>query len=121
MTRSPGPHPDDQLPLRPAVFAVLMALQSGERAGYDILRTVNQATGGRTIVGPGTLYRILKEMRESALVDYAPRPASEPDDDRRQYYRCTAFGNRVAKSEASRISALLRTGQFTDVLKPKRT
>jgi hypothetical protein len=36
------------------------------------------------------------------------RPAPELDDERRRYYRITAFGIAVAKAEAARLGDLVR-------------
>lgn len=110
--------PRGLLPLRPAIFSVLAALRGGPTHGYGILERVNRELGERAIVGPGTLYRTLKEMRDQGLVEYAPPPAADPDPDgRRQYYRSTAFGGAVCEAEARRIAALL-VGSGLDHLVP---
>jgi DNA-binding PadR family transcriptional regulator len=103
------------LPLRPVVFAILLVLRSGDLHGYGIMKRVNERIGPRAILGPGTLYRTLKEMREQNLVAYAP-PAKRAGDERRTYYRLTPFGRRVVEAEAERLSAWMREAR---VLQPR--
>ncbi len=89
-------------PLRPLVFAILLALNEQDRHGYGIMKAVNQRLRRRALLGPGTLYRTLKELREDGVIAYAP--ASEGADPRRRYYKITAQGRRVARREAFRMA-----------------
>jgi DNA-binding PadR family transcriptional regulator len=60
----------------------------------------------------GTLYRSIQRMLEQGLlVETDDRPAPELDDERRRYYRITAFGRAAARGEARRLSDLLRLAQ----------
>jgi DNA-binding PadR family transcriptional regulator len=99
--------PEEILPLRPVVFAVLLVLRGEDLHGYAIMKRVNERIGRRAILGPGTLYRTLKEMRERGLLKYAP-PGKGAGDERRTYYRLTAFGRKVVDAEAERLEGLLR-------------
>ena len=54
------------LPLRPVACAVLAALAHGPRPGIDVLEAVNATVPGRPILGPGTLYRLLRELRQAS-------------------------------------------------------
>src|SRR5262245_58802776 len=56
------------LPLRPVACAVLAALAHGPRAGIDVLDAVNATVPGRPILGPGSLYRLLRELRQEKLI-----------------------------------------------------
>jgi hypothetical protein len=48
-------------------------------------------------------------MLEQGLIDEVrQRPAPELDDERRRYYRLTAFGRSVACAETERLSRLVR-------------
>ncbi|MCB9451394.1 MAG: PadR family transcriptional regulator [Anaerolineaceae bacterium] len=101
-------HPDDMLPLTPAVFHILLALADGEKHGYSIMREVSQITNGKIQMGPGTLYGTLKRMLEARLIEEThERPDPAMDDERRRYYRLTPFGERVAQAEANRLTLLL--------------
>ncbi len=48
--------PESLLPLPDAELEILVALVDGEAHGYAIMRAVEQRSGGRTRLGPGTLY-----------------------------------------------------------------
>ncbi len=66
-------------------------------------------TDGALKLSPGTLYRSIQRMLEQGLIEEtAERPAPELDDERRRYYRITAFGRTVAKAEARRLAQLVK-------------
>lgn len=56
------------LPLRPVAFALLAALADGGRPGIEILDEVNSTLPGRPIFGPGTLYRLMRELRQGGFI-----------------------------------------------------
>ena len=96
------PRRKDPEPLRPVVFAILIALNEESKHGYGIMKVVNEEMGRRAVLGPGTLYRTLKELRDEGLIEYAESPADA--DARRRYYRITAEGQQVARAEAARMA-----------------
>ena len=55
-------------PVTPAVFHILLALSSGERHGYGIMKQVEADSQGKVSMGPGTLYGSLKRMLDAGLV-----------------------------------------------------
>ena len=70
--------PRDLLPLTPAVLNILLAVADEERHGYAIMREVEKRTGGKTRLGPGTLYGSIKRMLADGLIeesDERPDPA----------------------------------------------
>jgi DNA-binding PadR family transcriptional regulator len=57
----------------------------------------------------GTLYRSIQRLLEQGLiVEVRGRPPAAVDDERRRYYRITAFGTAVARAEAGRLAGLVR-------------
>ena len=103
-----APTPESLLPLAPAVFHILLTLTGEERHGYSIMHEVAEMTQGQMRLGPGTLYRSLKQMLAASLITEArERPDPAIDDERRRYYRLTPFGHRVAEAEALRLSRLV--------------
>ena len=100
---------DALLPLPAATFHILVALAAGEAHGYAILLDIASRTGGEVQLGAGTLYRSIHRMLEQGLVEEtSERPDPELDDERRRYYRITAFGTAVARAEARRFSQLIK-------------
>ena len=98
------------LPLRPLFLSVLLALREEPQHGYDVLEQVNQDQGRYTILGPGSLYRTLKEMRELGLIERRPMPEGESDG-RRAYHAITTVGHRVLNLEVDRLQrAMVRAG-----------
>jgi DNA-binding PadR family transcriptional regulator len=109
MPRSSQPDPESLLPLPSATFHILMALAAGDRHGYAIIQEVAQRTNNRLRLGAGTLYRSLQRMLEQGLIiETASRPDPDIDDERRRYYRITAFGELVARAEGHRLVELVR-------------
>lgn len=103
------PQPEDLLPLPSATFHILMAVAEDDRHGYAIIQDVSTRTAGALKLSPGTLYRSIQRMLEQGLLEETvERPAAELDDERRRYYRITAFGRQVAKAEARRLAQLVR-------------
>ena len=104
-------------PLTPPVFHILLALADGERHGYGIMREVEQRSKGAVRLGPGTLYGSIKRMLAADMIaESAERPDPAWDDERRRYYRLTAFGYRVATSEADRLAGLVEQARSKDLL-----
>ena len=111
-----------QAPLTPAVLHILLALSTGERHGYGIMREVEERTEGRTRMGPGTLYGSIKRMLADGLIEESDeRPDPAMDDQRRRYYRITDFGRRVAGAEAERLSGLVETARSRKLLGTRGT
>ena len=106
---APDPAAERLLPLTPAIFHILLALAGGERHGYGIMQEVAASTQGQMRLGPGTLYRSIKQLLEAGLIEESDeRPDTSLDDERRRYYRLTSFGQRVAQAEAERLVRLVR-------------
>ena len=99
--------PVDLLPLKPLHFLMLLALTEGERHAYAIKKDL-ASSGAHRDLGPGTLYRSIAQLIEAGLIEESDRrPAAELDDERRRYYRVTAFGRRVVVAEAERLDGLV--------------
>jgi DNA-binding PadR family transcriptional regulator len=100
---------DALLPLPAATFHILVALAGEDRHGYAIMQDIAERTGGELTLSAGTLYRSIQRMLEQGLIsELRHRPAPEDDDERRRYYRITAFGTAVARAEAGRLAQMLK-------------
>jgi DNA-binding PadR family transcriptional regulator len=96
------------LPLPPATFHILLAVSGEDRHGYAIIQDVESRTGGALRLSAGTLYRSIARMVEQGLITETSRRRSISDDERRRYYRITAFGTAVARAEMRRLTDLVR-------------
>jgi DNA-binding PadR family transcriptional regulator len=104
--------PESLLPLPDAELEILLALVDGEAHGYAMMRAVEQRSGGRRRLGPGTLYAALKRLLAARLIEESEeRRDPEHDHARRRYYRLSDFGSRVLTAELDRLSALVRHGR----------
>jgi DNA-binding PadR family transcriptional regulator len=95
-------------PLTPAVFHILMALSSGERHGYGIMKQVEADSQGKVNMGAGTLYGSLKRMLDSGLVKESDKRVDpEMDDERRIYYQITNTGKKALEAELERYKHIV--------------
>jgi len=99
---------DNQTPLTPAMFHVLLALAGTEKHGYAVLKEVHEQTRGEVQLSTGTLYGIIKRLLADGLVtEVRQRPPTEEDDQRRRYYALTPEGRSAAAAEARRMEKLI--------------
>jgi len=99
-------------PLTPAVFHILLALSSGERHGYGIMKQVEADSQGKVTMGPGTLYGSLKRMLDAGLVrESDKRVDPEMDDERRIYYQITGMGAEALAAELARYQRIITIAQ----------
>jgi DNA-binding PadR family transcriptional regulator len=111
-----NPEIDKRQPLRRVEFHILLSLASGERHGYGIIQDI-EARGETSVPDVGTMYRALARMAEAGLIEAAARrPAPDRGDERRNYYRITSAGMRVARAEARRLELLTRAARLGGLL-----
>ena len=112
-------HPDTPGPMKPASFHILLVLAGSSSHGLGIAKAVDEATEGAMTLGPGTLYRALKElMLEGLIVEIDPPESS--GDPRRRFYEITPTGLQRARAEAERLATLVRIAQRNAVLPEAR-
>ena len=116
---SDAPDVQSLLPLPPATFHILLAVTEGERHGYAIIQDVEVRTKGDLRMSAGTLYRSIARMVEQGLITEVSKRRTAVDDERRRYYRITAFGTAVARAEMRRLEQLLRIARASG-LTPKQ-
>ncbi|HEX7050880.1 MAG TPA: PadR family transcriptional regulator [Longimicrobiales bacterium] len=104
--------------MNPPVFYILLALAEREMHGLGIADWVEAKTEGAVELGPGTLYRSLKEMLEAGLIREAAPPERDADP-RRKYYAITAEGRRRVSEEAARLERLVEVARGVKLL-PRR-
>lgn len=99
-----APELDELLPLTRTVFHLLVALADGPGHGYALAREVEELSGGRVVLGPGTLYGSLSRMQKEGLIDETENPGEEGlHAERRRYYRMTRLGAAALASESERL------------------
>ena len=99
------------LPLRPVEFQILLSLAGDERHGYGMMQDAQKRE--EAVPDVGTLYRALARMVDRGLIaDSGAKRDPQINDERRNYYRITDLGLRVAKAEARRLEALTRAARL---------
>jgi DNA-binding PadR family transcriptional regulator len=105
-------------PLPSAAFQILLALSADDLHGYAIMRQVEEQTGGRVRLGPGTLYSSIQTLLEEKFIEEVDvREDAAPANERRRYYRLTSTGRKVARSEAERLADLLRVARARKIFR----
>ena len=110
--------PSSHLPLTPVVLHVLLALADEPQGkhGYAVAREVEEVTEGQIRMGPGTLYGSIQRMLDAGLIEERRGKATNGDDERRRYYRMTAFGKRVLGLELSRLAEVVALARRKQLL-----
>jgi PadR family transcriptional regulator len=103
--------PNALIPLKPVELLVLSMLSAGDRHGYGIRQDIIEHTQGAIALEAGNLYRTIRRLEIDGLLDESSSAPTEGDDERRRYYRLTAFGRRVLAAELERLRALVRLGE----------
>ena len=83
------------------MFYILLCL-GHECCGTDIMAQVQQLTGGRVSVGPGTLYNLLDSFRLSGMIE------ETGSFGRRRSYILTDRGRQALREEYERMQKQLR-------------
>ncbi len=106
------------LPLKPVDLQLLLALAGEELHGYGLVQAIEQATDDLVKLDPGNFYRVIKRLLADGLIAESDRrPAPEPENQRRRYYRITALGKRVLAADLRRLHALMKSPVVRTVLR----
>lgn len=116
--RRPDTEPGDPGPLTQAQFHILLALAEGRLHGYGIMQAVERRTRGAVELGPGTLYRSIKQLLGRGLIAEAlgggeggeagEAPPGRDGGPRRRSYALTPEGRVRTAEEAQRLRDLVR-------------
>lgn len=89
--------------MREPTFFVLTALASGSQHGWAVMQSVEQLSGGRVRLRPGTLYGALDRLCEEGLVERGHEEVVEGRA--RRYYSLSDAGVDALRGEIARLSA----------------
>ena len=90
-----------------AKVALLQALIRADGYGLDLIERVKTQTGGRIVLGQGSIYPALREMeREGLISSYEGDPMPERGGRPRRYYQIEAEGKRVAQEHREVVCEL---------------
>jgi DNA-binding PadR family transcriptional regulator len=102
-----------QASLTPAVLHILLALSTGERHGYGIMKQVQADSLGNAKMGPGTLYGSMGRMMEAGLIrESDKRIDPDMDEERRIYYELTGAGRAALEAELKPHRGVVAEGRL---------
>lgn len=104
--------------LTPAQFSIMLALAHRDMHGYAIMKESGNAG---VSLGPGTLYRSLKQLLAAGMIGEAGDRVSSDEDDLqpRRYYRLTDSGRSTSEAEANRLAQLVDRSRQQGFLAPR--
>ena len=91
--------------LTEAVYYILLSLMEPMH-GYGIMQNVEQLSGGRVRLAPGTLYGAINTLLEKSWITALPGEK----DSRKKEYHITEQGKQMLREELLRLKELLDNG-----------
>lgn len=108
--------PDRHPPLKATWFHILLALADGAQHGFAIRERVEARTDGEVKLWPATLYGAIRDLADAGAIEPLDGDAGPDDDQRRRYYRLTAHGRNLLRSEGERLQALAEAARAAGAL-----
>ena len=96
--------PEHMQPMSEAMYYILLALLKPVH-GYGMMQRVKELSGGRVLLGPGTLYGVLNRMKKDGWITLAA------EDVRRKTYAITDLGREALQAEYRRICLMVEDGK----------
>ena len=93
----------DQGPMTEPMYYILLALLKPGH-GYGMMQRIKELSGGRMVMGPGTLYGVLSRMSREGLIILTG------EEGRRKTYAITDAGKAALLLEYSRLKQLVSDG-----------
>ncbi|MEG0274323.1 MAG: PadR family transcriptional regulator, partial [Longicatena sp.] len=93
----------DSEQLTDSMYYILLALVK-ERHGYAIMKFVEEMTDKNVVIGPGTLYTLLKKLHKTNWI-------SQTSDDRTKTYKITEEGFVILRQEYKRRRHMVEDGR----------
>ena len=90
-----------------AIFYILLSLRRANH-GYGIIQEVSDMTGGRVVLGPGTLYGAINSLLEKGWIVLV---RAETDSRKKKEYVITESGREAFTAERKRLAELLENGK----------
>ena len=97
----------NQSPMTEANFYILLALLKPGH-GYGMMQRIKELSGGRILMGPGTLYGVLTRMQKEGLI------LLKEEDGRRKNYEITEAGKEALHAEYRRLQCMVSDGKIIE-------
>ena len=97
----------EQQPMTEAAYYILLALLHPGH-GYGMMQRIRELSGGRLVMGPGTLYGVLSRMSREGLI------VLTGEADRRKTYAITDLGRVALRREYDRLRHMVEDGKIME-------
>ena len=101
---------DKNLPLTEALFYILLAVRKPNH-GYGITQEVEELTGGRVTLGPGTLYGAIQSLVKK---DWIRIYSEDTESRKKKEYIITDEGRAVFEAERERLNELVKNAALME-------
>ena len=101
---------DKNLPLTEALFYILLAVRKPNH-GYGITQEVEELTGGRVTLGPGTLYGAIQSLVKK---DWIRIYSEDTESRKKKEYIITDEGRAVFEAEKARLMELVKNAALME-------
>jgi DNA-binding PadR family transcriptional regulator len=101
---------DKNLPLTEALFYILLAVRKPNH-GYGITQEVEELTGGRVTLGPGTLYGAIQSLVKK---DWIRIYSEDTESRKKKEYIITEEGMAVFEAERERLNELVKNAALME-------
>lgn len=101
---------DKNLPLTEALFYILLAVRKPNH-GYGITQEVEELTGGRVTLGPGTLYGAIQSLVKK---DWIRIYSEDTESRKKKEYIITDDGRAVFEVEKARLNELVKNAALME-------
>lgn len=92
--------------LTETTFLILLSVTEPNH-GYGIMQFIERKTGGRVMLGAGTLYGAIETLLKKGWI----RPAGDRAENGKREYILTEAGKKAAEAELTRLRGLERLAQ----------
>lgn len=98
---------EQSFPLTEGVYYILLSLYQ-PRHGYGIIQNVSALTGGRLVLGAGTLYGAISSLLEKQWILLYSEAL---DARKKKEYLITPLGKAAVRLEIARLESLVKDGR----------
>ena len=91
--------------LTDSTYYILLTLVKSMH-GYGIMQAVQEFSQGEMVIGPASLYTIIKKLQNADLIQLL-----EDDEERRKTYILTLKGKEILKKDIKRRITMVRHGE----------
>ncbi|KJR45291.1 Transcriptional regulator, PadR family [Desulfosporosinus sp. I2] len=98
---------ENSSPLTEALFYILLAVRTPNH-GYGIIQDINEMTGGRVVLGPGTLYGAINSMLTKGWISLY---SEDKESRKKKEYLLTKIGREIFEQEVNRLNELVENAK----------